>query len=124
MALWHSVALWVFHALYNLSEIIIAVCHLLSVELKQCDTDELLPRAKLPAHLAVAFTTVKKENTTRQEDKDDEELVESMLESAKNVIHWCGLVGISTLTFYDRRGKPLAAVAILVFFSFRALRAA
>lgn len=105
MALWHSLALWVFHALYNLSEIIIAVCHILSVELKQCDTDELLPRAKLPAHLAVAFTTSITEKTARKGDGDDDEMVESMLESAKNVVHWCGHVGIATLTFYDRHGK-------------------
>ena len=124
MALWHTIALWVFHALFNLSEIIIAVCHILSVELKQCDTDELLPRAKLPAHLAVAFTTGGKEKTTRQEGDDDEELAESMLESANNVMHWCGHVGISTLTFYDRRGKSCVEVVIPIFSSFCALRAA
>ena len=104
MALWQSLMLWVFHALYNLSEIIIAICHVLSVELKQCDTDELLPRAKLPAHLAVAFTTPRQEKMAPLDD-NDEEMVESMLESAKNVMHWCSEVGISTLTFYDRDGK-------------------
>lgn len=105
MALWHSLALSVFHTLYTLSEIIIAVCRILSVELKQCDTDELLPRAKLPAHLAVAFTSSRKQNPAADENSGDEELVETMIESARRVMRWCSHVGILTLTLYDRHGQ-------------------
>ncbi|KAF8317595.1 hypothetical protein DL93DRAFT_508117 [Clavulina sp. PMI_390] len=107
MALWHTLALWVFHALYALSEIIIAVCGVLSIKLKQCDTDNLLPRAKLPTHLAVAFTSTSlrnQNNLNDASDHDSEERVDAMVECARRVMRWCGHNGILNLTVYDKTG--------------------
>lgn len=107
MALWHSLALWIFHALYTLSELIIAVKSLLypGADSGELTIEELQPRGKIPGHLAVAFTSSKGESFASDEHGVEDTLADVLLESSRRVMHWCSHVGIGTLTLYDRHGE-------------------
>lgn len=105
MALLQRFALWVFHALYTLSEIIIVFKSLLPLhgaELEADENDFGLGVGKLPVHLAVAFTTLRHSDTVGEDE--DEDLVDVLMESAKRVMRWCSHVGVQTVTLYDRHG--------------------
>jgi undecaprenyl pyrophosphate synthase len=106
MAVLYSIALYVFHALYALSEIILLLRSWLSFWL---DSDRFLrPRANLPDHLAVAFTSKRTSARGKGGEQaiwDDEEAVDMMVKNAWSVIEWCKIVGIPQVTLYDRDGQ-------------------
>lgn len=111
MSILHAIALYIFHVLYALSEVISLVKSQLStIRTVHNDDDDLFlnPKGKLPEHVAVAFIHKPSLPTRRRASRselDQEEYVENMVVDAKRIVEWCSRLGISKLTLYDRDGE-------------------
>lgn len=113
MSLLHTLALYIFHAIYALCEVLYLVKsrilqrHTNDTEVDTDDGSFLNRRGKVPNHVAVAFIrrpTIVRRYNDKMSAEQEEEYTENMLQDSRHATEWCSRLGIPNLTLYDRDG--------------------